>query len=207
MASFFSSPTTAEPEEPREPYRRESLVHGPGADEIGHPVDASLVLARTQTLAIAVRGIRAFSSGCVIEIGFILRRDDETAEQWQQVTDTAFGGRFGRRAGKDAFLFGVELSDGTTARTTDPLQRDQPDDAPRLTSTGGRSGSSGTERLHGSIDLWLRPVPPTPAMDIVCAWPSLGVDETRHTIDTTAIRRAAADAHWFWPEDAELPES
>ena len=194
-------------EEPREPYRRESPIHGPGADEIGRPIDASFVLARTKTLGIAVRGIRVFSSGCVIEIGFILRRTDETAAQWQQMTDAAFGGRFGHRPSKDALLFGVALSDGTAARTSDHFHRDQPDDAPHLTSTGGHSGSSGTERLHGSTDLWLRPLPPLPSMDIVCAWPALGLDETRHTIDTTAIHRAAADAHWFWPEDAELPDN
>ena len=64
--------------------------------------------------------------------------------------------------------------------------------------------SNGTERLHGSTDLWLHPLPSTPSMDIDCAWPAL--DETRHTIDTTAIHRAAASDHWLWPEDAELPE-
>jgi hypothetical protein len=208
MASFFSFPVaSSEPdEEQREPYRRQSPVHGPAADEIGRPVTAAFVLARTDTLGIAVRGIRVFSNGCVIEIGFTLRRSDENTEQWQQLTDIAFGGRFGHRATRDFLLFGVALSDGTATRTSDLYQRDKPDDAPHLTSTGGHSGSSGTERIHGSTELWLRPLPPTPTMDIVCAWPRLGLPETRHTIDTTVIREAAANAHWIWPEDADLPE-
>lgn len=170
------------------------------------PVDAAFVLARTNTIGIAVRGIRVFSTGCVLEIGFVIRRSDETTEQWQQITDIAFGGRFGRRAGKDSLLFGVALSDGTSVRTSDVVQRDEPDDAPRLASVGGHSGSSGTERIHGNTELWLRPLPPTPTMDIVCAWPRFDLPETRHTIDTTAIHEAAAGAQWIWPEDADLPE-
>ena len=208
MVSFFSFPVaSSEPdEEQREPYRRQSTEHGPSADEIGRPLAAAFVLARTDTLGIAVRGIRVFSSGCAIEIGFILRRTDEDTEQWQQLTDIAFGGRFGPRADKDALLFGVALSDGKVARTTDRLRREESLDAPRLTSTGGHSGSSGTERIHGSTELWLHPLPPPPTMDLVCAWPRLGLPESRRTIDTTDIQRAGADAHWIWPEDADLPE-
>ena len=210
--SFFSPESAApEPEEEREPYERQPTWHGPSADEVGRPIAASFVLARSEAAAVVVQSVRAFSSGCLIALDYVVRRGSETAGEWQEVTEAVFGmprGRgHGRRGeGEDSLLFGVELADGTTARTNDYFDWRNPGPEHRLVSAGGRGGSGGSERVHGSNELWLRPLPPAPSMDLVCVWPRHGISETRRTIDTTSILDAAGHAHWIWPEDADLPE-
>lgn len=210
VASFFSfGPASHEPDEQREPYERQPTWHGPSPDEVGRPIAASFVLARSEAAAVVVQSIRSFSSGCLIAVDYVVRRSQEDAAEWQDVTEAVFGmptGRSRRREDESALLLGVELSDGTVARINDSFDWRNPGPQARLVSTGGHGGSGGSERIHGSTDLWLRPLPPAPTLDLVCAWTRHGISETRRTIDTTAVLEAAANAHWIWPEDADLPE-
>lgn len=202
--SFFAD-AAPEPEEVREPYRRPSRAHGPSPDELGRPIAASFVLVRTELIAVTVQAVRAHSTGCVFEIGWIVRRTTQDAAEWRRIHDAAFG--FGWRAqAADSLLFGVVLADGTTARTIDRFDRRSPGPLPRLVYSGGGGTGGGTERIHGEHELWLTPVPPAPTMELVCAWPRFGVEETRRTVDTTELRDAASAAHWIWPEDADLPD-
>ncbi len=211
MSFFAPESPKPEPEEERKPYERQPTWVGPSPDEVGRPIAASFVLARSDTAAVVAQSIRAFSSGCLIALDYVVRRGSETAGEWQEVTDAAFEmprGSGSRRRGEneDALLFGVELADGTAARTNDCFDWRNPGPEARLVTAGGRGGSAGSERVHGSTELWLCPLPPVPTMDLVCVWPRHGIAETRRTIDTTAILDAAGQAHWIWPEDADLPE-
>jgi hypothetical protein len=173
---------------------------------VGRPVSASFVVARSDSAAVTVQAIRAYSTGCLFEISWVLRRTTETAAQWRDAHETAFR-HFPRGAeGGDTLLFGVALSDGTTARTNDRYDWRHPGPGPRFLNTGGSGGGGGTERLHGTAECWLYPLPPAPTMQLICAWPSFGLEESRRTVDTTSLLEAASSAHWIWPEDADLPE-
>jgi hypothetical protein len=207
VVSFFSSvdPQPPEPDEERETYRRPPAVHGPSPDEVGRPVAASFVLARSETAAVAVQAIRAYSTGCLFEIAWTVRRTDESAARWRQLHEIAFRHFPAGGADGDTLLLGVALGDGTTARTNDRFDRRDPGPGPRFVNAGGSGTSGGTERIHGTADHWLLPLPPAPTMELVCSWPIFGIAESRRTIDTTALREAASHARWMWPEDAELP--
>ncbi|RIX29955.1 hypothetical protein D1781_00270 [Amnibacterium setariae] len=175
---------------------------------MGRPIPTSFVLARSDAAAVAVQAIRAYSTGCLFEIAWTIRRTDETASQWQQMHEIAFRHAPAGRDDSDSLLLGVALSDGTTARTNDRFDWREPGPGPRLVNSGGSGGSGGsgsTERIHGTAQRWLHPLPPAPTMDLICAWPRFGIDDSRRTIDTTSVLEAAANAHWLWPEDAELP--
>lgn len=203
--SFFAADPAPEPEEEREPYRRPNRALGPSPDEVGRPIAASFVLARTDLVAVTVQGIRAHSTGCLFEIGWILRRTTEDARVWREIHDAAFDFH-GRRPAADSLLFGVVLADGGVTRTNDRFDWRSPGPEPHLVFAGGGGTGGGTERIHGGQQVWLTPLPPAPTMDLVCAWPRFGVEESRRTIDTAAIQEAASNAHWVWPEDADLPD-
>jgi hypothetical protein len=205
--SFFSfgGPQLPEPEEERAPYRREPALFGPSPDEVGRPIAASFVLARSEKAAVAVQAIRAYSTGCLFEVTWVIRRTDETAAQWREVHEVAFRHDPTGRGDGTSLLLGVALSDGTSARSNDRFDWRESGQGPRLVDSGGSSGSGGTERIHGTTARWLHPLPPPPTMDLICAWPRFGIDESRRTVDTAALRDAADNAHWIWPEDADLP--
>ncbi len=204
--SFFSfgGPNLPEPEEERQPYRREPPLRGPSPDEVGRPVPASFVLARSDSVAVTVQAIRAYSTGCLFEIGWALRRTTETASEWRKAHEIAF--QHGLRDRDDeGLLLGVVLSDGRSARTNDRYDWRDPGPGPRLVETSGSGGGGGTERIHGTADRWLYPLPPAPTMELICAWPALGLEESRRTVDTTSLLEAASSAHLIWPDDADLP--
>ena len=204
MSFFARSGPAPEPIEERTPYTRGPGFRGPSPDQVGRPVADSFVLARTAAAAIGVQAIRAFPTGVVLEISWVLRRGAETASEWAEAREASFRGTpFGRA--DDGPLFGVELADGAVARTDDPFDWRDPGPGPLLMNPGGSSGGGGTERVHGSATLWLHPLPLPPTFDLVCAWPRFGVPETRRTIDAVAVLEAAAAATWLWPEDADLP--
>lgn len=203
--SFFDAPLEPEPKEEREPYRRQSRALGPSPDEVGLPVPIAAVLVRTDLVAVTLQGIRAHSTGCLFEIGWILRRTTEDAAAWREIHDAAFDFG-GRRRAADSLLFGVVLEDGTVARTNDRFDRRHPGEEPHLVFASGGGAGGGTERIHGEHEVWLTPLPPAPTMELVCAWPRFGVEEHRRTMDTAAIREAASHAHWVWAEDADLTE-
>ena len=206
--SFFSlgGPQLPEPEEEREPYRHQPPLHGPSPDEVGRPIPASFVLARSDAAAVAVQAIRAYSTGCVFEVSWVIRRTDETAGQWRDVHDIAFRHAPAGRDDDDSLLLGLALSDETSARSNDRFDRRRPGQKPRFVSFGS-GASGGTERLHGTAEYWLHPLPPAPTMQLICAWPRFGIQESRRTVDTTSLLEAASNAHWIWPEDADLPEA
>jgi hypothetical protein len=203
--SFFAADPLPEPVEEREPYRRPNRSMGPSPDEVGRPIAASFVLARTDLVAVTVQAIRAYSTGCLFQIGWILRRTTEDAATWRGIHDAAFDFH-GRRPAVDSLLFGVVLGDGTVARTNDRVDRRHLGPEPHLIHSGGGGTGGGTERIHGDQEVWLTPLPPAPTMELVCAWPRFGLAEHRRTIDTAALREAASHARWVWPEDADLPD-
>lgn len=204
--SFFSRGVNPpESDEKREPYQRQSSWHGPSNDEVCQPVPVSFVLARSDAAAVVVQGIKVYTDGCLFDIAWTLRRTDEDTQRWVEVGDIAYGHRHTRQGGADALQFGLEFSDGTAVRTSDRWDWRNPGDGPHIAQIGGSGSSGGTERVHGSMQLWLHPLPPRPTVDLVCAWPRFGLDEARHTIDTAVLRDAASQARFIWPEDADLP--
>lgn len=168
---------------------------------------SSFVLARSEAAAVAVQAIRAYSTGALFEIAWVIRRTDETATQWQEVHEIAFRHSPVGRAGSDSLLLGVALSDGTTARSNDRFDWREPGAGPRFINSGGSGGGGGTERIHGTAAHWLSPLPPAPTMELICSWPRFGIEESRRTVDTTSLLEAASSAHWIWPEDADLPQA
>jgi len=214
--SFF------EPPEPPE-HARELLEQpapkpwfGAPSNELGVGVPLSLLLARTDTVAVAIVGATAFSTG--IQLRFATRRrpdlraDDE--DGFDVFGDDPFEGhpfgrfhqrRRGRKEIPDELLrFGVQFSDGRKATTLGASASvDAEDDekgpaGPVLMQGGGGGGPSGWE-----FDFWLWPVPPPGQLTFAVEWPAHGIGVTQHDVEATPLIEASTKSEPLWPESVE----
>jgi len=213
--SFF------EPPEPPE-HARELLEQpapkpwfGAPSNELGVGVPLSLLLARTETVAVAIVGATAFSTG--IQLRFATRRRPQLRtvdEGFDFFDDDPFEGhpfgRFrqrmrGRGELPDELLrFGVQFSDGRKATTVGGFPWVDAEDAekapagPVLVQGGGGGGSSGWE-----FDFWLWPVPPPGQLTFAVEWPAHGIGLTQHHVEATPLIKASTKSEPLWPESVE----
>lgn len=171
-----------------EHHRRARQPHaGPAQDEVGVLAMSSFTLARSADVAVAIRGITAFSDGVVLHV-VVLFAD----EQKRETLDWSLQ-EYSRSPGR--FRLGVELPGGLRATTGTG-------DAPPLESpsTGAvltlQTSSAGPLQWQG--DYWLWPLPPEGSMIVGCRWPDRAIDESLVAIETEPLREAAASILPVW---------
>lgn len=164
----------------------------------------------------AVELAKVYSTGCTFELAWTLRRAEEKDEEWAELNGAFFGhphsARTVERRPFKALLFGVQLADGTKARTGSmpgfgfPAGMDSPPEPPVL-SLQGNGGSGGDDEMAGKGSLWLWPLPPAGELRLVAQWAELGMQESFIVLDGGQLREAAAGVQQFWPgeEDSSSP--
>jgi hypothetical protein len=214
--SFFEPPPEPDPEpeeesdswtglEPRGP-----VWGGPSRYVLGQAVPMTTVLVKTEEVAIAVVGVTAFPNGMMFTMRAYRRHRGRSRRDRAlfQFGPDPFGYgasplRYPGQRGElpdEVFRFGVLLSDGGKATNLDEAWRDwgaeDAPDGPLLLQRGG-GGSDDT----WSQGYWLWPLPPPGDLTFVCEWPAMQIPESRTTIDTAAIRAAAAHAITLWADE------
>ncbi len=159
---------------------------GPAQDEVGVLALSSFLLARTEEVVVAVRGITAYSDGLQISL-VVLFADEQKAE------DLSWSMRdFSRSPGR--FRFGAVFSDGRSATSGTR-------DAPQVASP---SEPSLVLRQTVPADLvwdgtyWLHPLPPPGPLVLGCRWPDRAIPETLVEIDPAPLLDAAATCGPVW---------
>lgn len=176
--------------EPRRPPAPQP-AHGPPDRVLGEPVGGTTVVARTESVVVAVDRVVAYPSG--FELGVTVR-----------TLDRPVPGSFGserRRAwsGTSAFpgeslRVSVVFADGRAGVAENFTGRPpQPSDV-RVVPTQG----SGTQTRFDQR-FWVEPLPPPGALGVVVEWERRGLGETRVDLDGEAIVDAAARAETLWP--------
>jgi len=170
----------------------------PPDNEVPHGVPASVLLARTDTLAIAITGMSVYTTGVSIEVAVRLR-DTPPGVNSRDLHQMLGGHRFPDDSGPDRrLLLGVEFSDGRTADNIDgrplPATINNNDEIPLLSPNRGSGGEGRHDQTY-----WLSPVPPDGPLVVVCAWPALGIAETPHVLAQPDLTTASAHALVLWP--------
>jgi hypothetical protein len=179
--SFFDDMPAAEPE-PR--------VHHPwDPPEAEFPAvvpSGPLMLGRTDRAAVAITGISAYSAGFEI---FVTAR-------FRPGAGGASGPGGPEPAPRRSFRLGLQFADGT-----------------RVIGQHGGSGPSGDAEPGGPLlrtflggggprssfwRWWAWPLPPAGPLEFVCAWPALGIPETRARLDAQLILDAAGRSIRLW---------
>ena len=172
--------------------KHRSPVTGPPQDEVGVLGLASFVLARTRDVAVAVRGVTAYSDGLRLSV-LVLFADE------QKVEDVEWSLRdFSRSPGR--FRLGCAFADGrraTTGRTEQPEVETPGDPSPHLTLL-----ASTASPLQWSGEYWLHPLPAAGPLVLGCRWPDRRIPETLAQVDAAPLLAAAASSRPVW-EDGE----
>lgn len=162
-------------------------------------VPTSTVLGRGPDAAVLLTSALAYSTGTEFMLSIRVRRQaGRSAKPLHQLMHR-FG--FDEVDANQAFLLGVQYADGrrtmTSGRNGMPTPADEDDDQSLSLAFGSSSGSDNTYDLT----LWLSPLPPPGPVTMVCRWPELDIDETKVTLDGTAIAAAGRAAIELWPPD------
>ena len=195
--SFFPLDPPADDDPPLEQERNPRWQ--PSDEELPRVFPISEVLAATDTVAIVVMEARVYSDGIEFLIERRLRRGDRSEQEWQLAHWGAHGLHGGPSAGR--LRYGVALSDGQQVLLdafAGPPDGD-PHDASwhSLFPTNGHgSGSGDYQRFEDG--LWLWPLPPSGALEIVAEWPEQGVPEARVVLDSAPLLELASSVRLLW---------
>jgi len=194
--------------EPMERPRNVKFVQppwlGPPQDELPVVLNIGQFLHRSSTRVLAVKSVEVYSTGCSFQLGWVIRHGEESYEEWTTLHASVFqhGPGMGPTSADLQLLFGVQLADGTSARTGIygwgvPMNHDKQPEAPALTFRGG-GGSGNDDEVSASGNLWLWPLPADGELRLLAQWKGLDIDECSIAFDGSNFSQAAADAQNFW---------
>jgi hypothetical protein len=179
---------------------------------MGAVLVSGLVLARTPNVAITVPTIQAFSTGCLINVDIVTRRQALSSDDFQALQLAVFphmitGVRAGQPLPDQLLRFGVRFAGGAKATTVGQrLDRTQlPQDPPPgphlsllLPGMSMRSGDDDAGVM--TWGLWLWPSPPRERFELAVEWPVGGIELSIVELDGAAIAAAAQQVVSYWPE-------
>lgn len=174
---------------------------GPPADELGVSVPLSLVLARSDRAAVALRSATAYSTGVLFDLVAVARGlPEREANRLFQEQHLA-----GEEEPSDAMLrIGFELPDGTRVsnlgRGRRPLDPAAEPDGPVLNPCGGGGGSAGGGRVEMQHSYWLWPLPVPGLLRVYVEWPALEISLSSVEVESEPLLEAAARSQPLWPD-------
>jgi hypothetical protein len=156
------------------------------------PID-TLLLSRTDRVAVAVTGLSVFSAG--IEI-FLTARIRSSAEHTEAYLP---GGPRDLAGARRSFRFGLQFSDGGKAAGAPGSGRPDRDSEPAGPVLYPFAGGGGP---HSFVSRWWTwPLPPAGSLEFVCEWSAFGLAESRAGMDAQPILDAARRSIRLWPEN------
>jgi hypothetical protein len=174
---------------------------GPRQNVMPMPFELWAVLARTDSVAIALHDGLAYTDG--FTFGLSLRRrqgrrgpEGDPINLWHHTRG---------EIPPEALRFGLQFADGAKATVFDQHRWFVTADAP-AGPTLVQHGGMGRERSW-EMPFWSWPLPPPGPVAFVCEWPAEQIELTRYEIDAAVIREAAAKAEALWPEPEEADSS
>jgi hypothetical protein len=179
---FFDELPAPEPEPPR---RRHHPWNPPEAEFPGRVATDTLLLGRTEQIAVAITAISAYAAGFELFVTARIRP----------------GTPGDPGAARKSFRFGMQLADGTKVISPHGLGRGRPDldsepAGPVLLPFMGGGGP------HSMFSRWWAwPLPPSGPLGVICEWTDFGIPETRADIDAQLILDGARRSIRLWSED------
>lgn len=168
---------------------------GPPANELPVVIHVGRFLHRSPSVVMGVRSLEVYSTGCCIEIVWVLRKDGLSEDEWGDLGSRGFRTPMrGRWFSESGLLFGIEYADGRKAVVGQPrpdMSGTEPAvSQPVLLQAGGGSGMGTDDEWVSSSRLWLWPLPEQDDVRLVARWNDAGVPETSLVLDGNRIAAA-----------------
>jgi hypothetical protein len=169
-----------------------------------------LLLGRTEDLGVGITAVEAYTGGFSFNLAVRLRneRTEGLAHRLYELITGHSHPHAEPPAADERLLLGLEYADGRTATNLnpmpwpgDPRAGDLAENEVVLAQSGGGGGGRTFEQGY-----WVTPLPPPGPLAFVCAWPALGITETRTIVDAALIVEAATRAQVLWPWQPDEPQ-
>lgn len=170
-------------------------------------VALAVELGRSESTVVLIEGARAYREGVVLRLVVRVRELQREARRrlFERLAVNHGRGSLNLSLPTGGLRWGVEFADGQRVTSVDeyspwnalPPGTDPAEWTPDRPIMLGL-GRSGIEYSTWSRDIWLWPLPPAGAVRLVAAWPDRGIAETSVSIDSAALREAAAAAQPTW---------
>jgi hypothetical protein len=191
---------------PSVPLREPGWMSPPWHERPG-VVALSVELGRSESTVVLVEGARAYREGVVLTLVVRVRELQREARRrlFEQLGVNHGRGSLKLSLPPGGLRWGVEFADGKRVTNVDeyspwnalPAGADPAEwtpDRPIMLGLGRPS----TEYSTWSRNIWLWPLPPPGSLRLVAAWPDRGIIQTSVSIDSAALREAAATAQPTW---------
>lgn len=183
---------------------------GPPALETGAVLAVEQTVARSANVVIRLPTIRAFRSGCMLDVEVVSRQGGLSEDDWWDLHTSSHGGFYrslgGGQLPRRLLRLGVRYADGSKATTIEQLRqwtqardRDESPAGPLLSWTPGSSGMHGRELGFSAFGLWLWPLPPAERFEFAAEWPFGGIGLSIIELDGASIVAAASRSAHYWP--------
>ncbi len=187
----FFDPPEPEPEAVLPAPYSPPIWTGPSELLLGAWVSAQRLLAKTDSVAVVLRGLCAYPNGFEVQISF-LARPPQNPQLHQQFFARFHTGRGPR--------FGFEFSDGRRAghaapRGTFDMAKDEngiPTEPVMMPRGGGGGGGEWKQNL------WVWPLPPPGRLLLHFDWPDQNIEEITVNLDASELHQAGANAIELW---------
>jgi len=183
---------------------------GPPPEETGAVLAVERTVARSANTVVRLPTIRAFSTGCMLDVEVVTRQGTLSEDDWWDLHASVYGHFHRSRPGGAALpakllRMGVRYADGTKATTIERHPRwargpADPPGGPQLGWVPGNSGMYGRELGFSGFGLWLWPLPPAEPFEFAVEWPFGGIELTFTELDGAAIVAATGRSARYWPE-------
>ena len=189
MTFFEGLPAPPEPRPHPAPAR--PVWAGPPSDELPVVIHVGQFLHRAPSLVMGVRSLEVYSTGCCIDLAWVLRRDGLSEQEWGTLGSGFRMPARGRAPADTDLLFGIEYADGRKAVISDPapyrLGTEAALTGPMLLGIGGGGTTGSDDEWVYSSRLWLWPLPEQGDLRLVAKWDEAGMPETSIVLDGDRI--------------------
>lgn len=156
------------------------------------------VLAREGPVSIVLSHIDAYPMGAELVLRVVGRRPDGMSRQeWWPIHEAMMDGAYGPMRGSSAdhpLRFGLQYADGTKVTDSGDYgpshDHGTPPRGPLIVHEEG-GGGGGDRTVAMDHSLWVWPLPPAEAFDLVFEWTAMGMALRRVPIDGAAIVAAS----------------
>jgi hypothetical protein len=166
-------------------------------------------IARNEDAIIVLVEIRAFPTGCVLDVVAAVRRGDPEHEPLlddpvRRIQMMFFSGSSDGPLLEGRLRFQVSFEDGRTVSTTQGGRIPGAHEIPRtgghpiLVPLHGPAGAIQPDVFEIHHPLWLSPLPYAGTFELAVDWPAFGITGSRLTLDGTAIGEAAGRSLSYW---------
>jgi hypothetical protein len=187
------------PVRPRQPQPIRPGWFGPPSDELPGVVPGGF-LYRSEQMVMAVKAVEIYSTGCLLNLVWFVRRGSETDQEWRDVVEESYNRPLSSLDSGRGLQLGVAMADGrkAVAAIHDHWTSEEDPAGPVLTVLGGGGGGSNDHEVLCSGRYWLWPLPLDGDTQLVAKWDELGVPESSLVLSASQWAEALDGVQNYW---------